>query len=71
MLELQKKYGFTFTLAEQDLFTMIGWENPDIFYYLPCTFNKQVKVFYTFDIDIGIPKYYNEKHVIRILETLW
>jgi len=43
---LTKKY-FTGGLGDQDLFTMLGWERPDLFYMLPCQFNVQVFV----DID--------------------
>ena len=36
----------SYTLAEQDWFTNVCWEAPNLFYILPCTFNKQVSVQY-------------------------
>merc|ERR1719195_678881 len=59
MLLVQQKYGFTYTLAEQDLFTLIGWEQPHLFYNLPCTFNKQVSIQYlTPPTDTLFPRYH-------------
>ena len=39
-----EKYAFHLTLAFQDWFTEIGWESPELFYNLPCTFNVQVSM---------------------------
>ena len=40
---LSAKFGFTKThLGEQDWMTLLGWERPDLFYNLPCVFNRQL-----------------------------
>ena len=31
-------------LAEQDWLTNLGWTEPDLFYNLPCTFNRQTSI---------------------------
>ena len=38
------RYGYTMFLAEQDWLTNLGWTEPDLFYNLPCTFNRQTSI---------------------------
>jgi len=40
------KYGYHISLGDQDWFTNIGFESPDLFYRLPCQFNAQISVQY-------------------------
>ena len=39
---LTKKYYFQGHLGDQDFFTLIGMEHEDLFYILPCTWNRFV-----------------------------
>ncbi|XP_023341624.1 xyloside xylosyltransferase 1 [Eurytemora carolleeae] len=38
---LVNKYMFFGTVGDQDFFTMLGWEHPELFYSLPCSLNYQ------------------------------
>ena len=40
------KYGYAVSLGDQDWFTNIGFEAPQMFYRLPCQFNAQMSVQY-------------------------
>ncbi|XP_024135194.1 xyloside xylosyltransferase 1 [Oryzias melastigma] len=40
--KLADKYRFRGHLGDQDFFTMIGMEHPDLFYSLPCGWNRQL-----------------------------
>ena len=42
MGELAKKYLFMGTVGDQDWLTLLGWEQPKLFYLLPCEYNVQV-----------------------------
>ena len=46
MLEMVEKYEMESTLAEQDWFTLLGWEKPDTFHSLPCEYNVQTDMEY-------------------------
>ena len=39
---LTQKYFFKGHLGDQDFFSLISLENPDLFYILPCTWNRQL-----------------------------
>lgn len=39
---LCEKYYFKGHLGDQDFYTLLGFEQPDIFYVLPCTWNRQL-----------------------------
>ena len=39
-------YKFNLTLGDQDWFTELGWDRPDLFYILPCHFNAQTSIQY-------------------------
>merc|ERR1719499_1411073 len=41
---LEKKYFYGYTLAEQDWFTSLYYSHPDLFYVLPCKFNRQTSI---------------------------
>ena len=41
MLSLVEKYQMESSLAEQDWFTLLSWEKPNLFYPLSCGFNFQ------------------------------
>lgn len=43
---LATTYKFNYTLGDQDWFTELGWEQPDLFYILPCHFNAQTSIQY-------------------------
>ena len=43
---LAASYKFNFTLGDQDWFTELGWDRPDLFYILPCHFNAQTSIQY-------------------------
>lgn len=43
---VMNKYGYHVSLGDQDWFTNIGFESPDLFYRLPCQFNAQISVQY-------------------------
>lgn len=40
---LTKKYYFQGHLGDQDFFSLIGMEHENLFYVLPCTWNRFVK----------------------------
>lgn len=40
--EIAKKYEFKTNLAAQDFLTLIAYEHPEMFYTLPCLFNRQL-----------------------------
>ena len=46
MVEMVEKYSFESTLAEQDWFTLLGWEKPELFHPLPCEYNLQTDIEY-------------------------
>ena len=46
MLEMVEKYEVESTLAEQDWFTLLGWEKPELFHLLPCQYNVQTNMEY-------------------------
>lgn len=37
-----KHYSFQGTLGDQDLYTLIAFDHPELFYTLPCTWNRQL-----------------------------
>lgn len=39
---LVKKYSFRGNLGDQDFYSLLGWECPELFYVLPCTWNRQL-----------------------------
>ena len=41
-----RKFQYDFTLAEQDWFTSLSFLHPDLFYVLPCKFNRQTSIQY-------------------------
>ena len=41
---LKAEYGYGFTLAEQDWYTSMGFKHPQLFYVLPCKFNRQTSI---------------------------
>lgn len=43
---LMKKFLYNITLGDQDWFTNLCWDHPDLFYILPCTFNAQTSLQY-------------------------
>ena len=46
MLGMVEKYDMESTLAEQDWFTLLGWEKPHLFHSLPCGYNVQTDMEY-------------------------
>ncbi|KAF8774727.1 Xyloside xylosyltransferase 1 like protein [Argiope bruennichi] len=42
VLELIKQYKFRGHLGDQDFYTLVSFEYPDLFYILPCTWNRQL-----------------------------
>lgn len=40
--KLTKKYHFKGHLGDQDFFTLIGMDHEELFYVLPCTWNRQL-----------------------------
>lgn len=40
--KLTKKYHFKGHLGDQDFFTLIGMDHEELFYVLPCTWNRQI-----------------------------
>ena len=42
--KVAKQFMYTFTLAEQDWFTNLGFIHPHLFYILPCKFNRQTSI---------------------------
>ena len=43
---LINSYKFNLTLGDQDWFTELGWDRPDLFHLLPCHFNAQTSIQY-------------------------
>ena len=41
---LMNKYSYKMSLAEQDWFTNLGISEPELFYNLPCQFNRQTSL---------------------------
>ena len=41
---LTEEFMYEMTLAEQDWFTNLGYRHPDMFYVLPCGFNRQTSI---------------------------
>lgn len=39
---LVEKYSFQGHLGDQDFYSLLGWECPELFYVLPCTWNRQL-----------------------------
>jgi len=46
MKNLSTEFGMTFTLGDQDWWAMLSWKKPELFYNLPCRFNKQMSLQY-------------------------
>jgi len=46
MVDMFHKYFHQPSLGDQDWFTDVGFENPDLFYILPCQFNAQTTLQY-------------------------
>ena len=44
--QLMEKYMFKMTVGDQDWMTNLGFSHPDIFYHLPCQFNRQTSIDY-------------------------
>lgn len=44
--KLIRRYKFNLTLGDQDWFTELGWDQPDLFHILPCHFNAQTSIQY-------------------------
>ena len=42
--QVAKQFMYSFTLAEQDWFTNLGFIHPHLFYILPCRFNRQTSI---------------------------
>ena len=42
--QLSNQFMYSFTLAEQDWFTNLGYIHPHLFYILPCKFNRQTSI---------------------------
>lgn len=40
--QLASKYHFRGHLGDQDFFTMVGMEHPELFHVLDCTWNRQL-----------------------------
>ena len=43
---LAEKYRIEGTVGDQDWLTVLGWENQEMFYVLPCEFNRQTDQVY-------------------------
>ena len=43
---LIRSYKFNMTLGDQDWFTELGWDHPELFYILPCHYNAQTSIQY-------------------------
>ena len=44
--QLMKKYMFKMSVGDQDWMTNLGFSHPDLFYHLPCQFNRQTSIDY-------------------------
>lgn len=42
LLERTQHYSFQGHLGDQDLYTLIALDHPELFYTLPCTWNRQL-----------------------------
>lgn len=40
--ELVAKYSFVGHLGDQDFYSLLGWEHPELVYVLPCSWNRQL-----------------------------
>ena len=40
--KLAQKYSYKGHLGDQDFYTLVSLENEDLFYVLPCTWNRQL-----------------------------
>ena len=70
MLGLFNKYDIDSTLAEQDWFTLLGWELSDLFYTLPCEFNIQTHTEYKNEFTENIwESYRNCSSPVKILHN--
>ena len=49
MIRLEEKYKISGTVGDQDWLTLLGWETEDLFYLLPCEFNRQTDKIYDTD----------------------
>jgi hypothetical protein len=43
---LMQKYMFKMSVGDQDWMTNLGFSHPDLFYHLPCQFNRQTSIDY-------------------------
>ena len=60
--QLTEKYFFRGHLGDQDLFTLIGQEKPDLFYVLPCTWNRQLCIHWGNQTNKYGPDIFNSYH---------
>ena len=44
--QLMKKYMFKMTVGDQDWMTNLGFSHPELFYSLPCNYNRQTSIDY-------------------------
>ena len=49
MIRLEEKYKISGTVGDQDWLTLLGWETEELFYLLPCEFNRQTDKIYNTD----------------------
>ena len=49
MIRLEEKYKISGTVGDQDWLTLLGWETEELFYLLPCEFNRQTDKIYDTD----------------------
>ncbi|KAK4310665.1 hypothetical protein Pmani_017792 [Petrolisthes manimaculis] len=57
LTNLTQHYNFHGQLGDQDLYTLIAFDYPDVFYTLPCSWNRQLCVWWR---DHGYKKFFNE-----------
>ncbi|KAK3864810.1 hypothetical protein Pcinc_029526 [Petrolisthes cinctipes] len=57
LTNLTQHYNFHGQLGDQDLYTLIAFDYPDVFYTLPCSWNRQLCVWWR---DHGYKKIFNE-----------
>merc|ERR1719291_765651 len=46
MKNLSMEFKMTFLTGDQDWWAMLSWKKPELFYILPCRFNKQMSLQY-------------------------
>ena len=46
MVKLEEKYKIRGSVGDQDWLTLLSWENTQLFYTLPCEFNRQTDKVY-------------------------